>query len=129
LLEDVHEIHVLEAIMKTDITYLMNKYRECVRHLWNSYFLEQLSPEDQWDISDEFDDICTMLFSSLVLNPIGCTSRKKSPGYKQFPEPLPCLHVVPLAESGTPIRINREVGASGYWDYPLDLVKPSSEQS
>lgn len=110
--------------MRTDITKLMNKYRECARHLWNTYFLEQLSSQYQWDISDEFDQICTMLFSSLVLNQIGGTSCKKSYRYEQFPEPLICLHIVPSAEAGAPIQIAREVKSFTYWDYPIDLVKP-----
>jgi hypothetical protein len=90
------------------------------------YFLEQISSEDQWDISDEFDEICTRLFSSLVLNPVGGTSHKKNHSYEQSPKPLLCLQVVPQNKSGTPIQINREkTKASGYWDYPLKLIKPS----
>lgn len=111
--------------MKTAVTKLMNTYRECVRHLWNTYFLDLLSiVENQWDVSDEFDEICTTLFSSLVLNPIGCTSHKKSQRYEGFPTPLSCLHVVPSAKDGVPIQIAREIQSFTYWDYPIDVIKP-----
>lgn len=111
--------------MKKDVTKFMNRYCECARHLWNTYFLEHISPQNQWDISDEFDEICTRLFSSLVLHQIGCIAHKKSHRYEQFPEPLLCLSVVPSGEAGVPISINREVKASGYWDYPIECITPS----
>lgn len=114
-----------EAFMKIEITHLMNRYRECVRHIWNLFFLELLTEEAQWDISDEFDEICVKLFSSLVLNPMGCLSLKKSSSYERSPIPLPCLSVVPSSELGSAsIHINTEKEkASGYWNYPFDTIK------
>lgn len=113
--------------MNTDITQRIHAYRECARHLWNTYFLTQLSDDvSHWDISDEFEDICSMLFSSLVLNPIGATEHKKSPGYESNPQPLLCLHIVPISDVGeTSIHINREkMKAYGYWDYSINGLSP-----
>lgn len=116
-----------EHDMAIDITPAINAYRECIRHLWNTYFLDQLShSEAQWDISDEFDDICTLLFASLVMNPIGYTKQKKSPGYAKFPEPILCLQVVPTcALDSSLFLVNREnMKASGYWDHPITSIQP-----
>ncbi len=112
--------------METDVTYAMNAYRECARHLWNIFFIDLLDTERQWDIADEFEDICLSLFTSLVLNPIGCTRQKKSAGYERDPEPIPCLKVVPVPDlDSSSILINRDpMKASGYWDYPVANLLP-----
>lgn len=107
-----------------DITQTMNVYRECTRNLWNIYFIENITQKNEWDISDEFDDICTLLFSSLVLLPNNCTSYKKSHNYEKSPQPLSCLRVIPTLEEGVPIQINREIMRTGYWDFPINIVKP-----
>lgn len=106
-----------------DITLRVNVYRECARHIWNSYYLDQLTKSTQFDIKDEFDELCTMLFSSLVLNPIGCEQHKKSLSNQANQEPLNCLLVSPSVKSGVPISINREIRRSAYWDHPLNFAK------
>ena len=107
-----------------DVTRAINLYRECARNLWNLYLHETISSRNEWDLSDEFDDICTLLFSSLVLVPNKCASYKKSHSYDKNPQPLSCLRVVPSSEGGVPIQINREITRSAYWDFPLSIVKP-----
>lgn len=107
-----------------DITNLMDKYRECARNLWNVYFLEQLLQDDNWDLCDEYENICSLLFSSLVLRAVARLSYKKSLAYEAVTEPISIFRVVPSVESGVPIYINRDVPCTGYWDYPLNIIKP-----
>lgn len=108
-----------------DITKIMNRYRECIRNLWNIYFLEQTSQGDDWDRYDKYEEICGLLFSALVLKFVDRLSCKKSLAYELIKEPILFFRVVPCAESGVPIYINRDVPCTGYWDYPLNIIKPS----
>ncbi len=48
----------------TDITNLMNTYRECSRNLWNAYFS---SREFTWDLHEEYETIRKLLFEALVV--------------------------------------------------------------
>lgn len=109
-----------------DVTQLMNTYRECARGLWNIYFYPKalLYPStNKWDYCDEFDEICTLLFTSLVLRPLDQTSYNKARSSDIYPKPLMFLKVLPLSSAGTPIQINREVNKSyGYWDHQVKLV-------
>jgi len=106
-----------------DVTSLLNCYRECVRNLWNTYFVNRTSTEG-WDLFDEYDNICVKLFASLVLNEVDKHTHKKSSAFIQFPEPLLFLHVVPSAKSGIPVNICRKKGDACYWDNPTILIKP-----
>lgn len=108
-----------------DITQSINLYRECAKNLWNTYFLQKISLTNEWDISDEFDDICVSLFSSLVLIPNGCTASKKSNNYEKSSLPISCLKVVPLSNDGVQIQVNREIDKSGYWDFPINFIRPT----
>src|SRR2546427_5749282 len=53
-----------------DVTHLFSTYRECVRHLWNTYFRPVAEPTQNWDLCDEFDIIARGIFSSLILHPV-----------------------------------------------------------
>jgi len=108
-----------------NITRLTNIYRECSRNLWNTYFIHNISTRNEWDICDEFDNICVLLFSSLVLIPTGCTTCNKSNYYEKFPQPIPYLKVIPAIDDGVPIQINREIEKSGYWDFGLNFIRPA----
>jgi hypothetical protein len=48
----------------TDITNLMNKYRECARNLWNAYFSAY---EFTWDLHEKYESIRKLLFDGLVV--------------------------------------------------------------
>jgi hypothetical protein len=107
-----------------DVTTLMDRYRECARHLWNVYFLEQArkASDAAWDVRDDFARVCQLLFSALVLVPLGKDEDEKAAEYDQAKKPLSFLHVVPLPETAIPIDINREKVRSGYWDHPVNRV-------
>lgn len=107
-----------------DITSQVNMYRECVRNLWNIYFVQALeaNKNQQWNIKDEFDEICSKLFSSIALSFAQYDLPEKSHSYERYPEPLLFLHVIPQSE--VHIHINREIKATGYWDHPGEMIKP-----
>lgn len=113
-----------------DVTARLGSYRECVRHLWNGYFLEAVaSSSDKWALRDEFDDVCSILFGSLVVEPLGAGAAYDardilSRGREPAPRVIEWLHVVPkTTPAGVPIMINRDREAdSGYWDHPVRQV-------
>jgi hypothetical protein len=87
----------------------MMKYRDVARGLWNSAFLPMLSADlpadsrNDWDIRDQFEDVCVDLFSSLVLAPLGIREVTLSPAYHGDGKPLACLKVLP--EQGVEILV------------------------
>jgi hypothetical protein len=98
----------------TDITPLMNTYRECSRNLWNAYFSLR---EFTWDLHEEYESIRKLLFEALVVYELDL--------YEECSEhdtvPPPVLNVVPDATS-VPILINRPSdGGAGYWDQEKDM--------
>jgi hypothetical protein len=114
-----------------DVTAPLRTYRECVRHLWNTHFLELLPvAQDPWGLRDQFDDICSALFGALVVERLGLASgassdRILSPNCDP-PAVLGWLRVVPSGDCGAPIMINRERASdSSYWDHPIRRVGSS----
>jgi hypothetical protein len=112
-----------------DATARFSSYRECVRHLWNGHVLATVSESaDPWDRRDEFDDVCSILFGSLVLAPLGAAVESEvtkvlSRGRDSGARAIDWIHVVPRAAAGVPILINRDpTSDSGYWDHPLCRV-------
>ena len=103
-----------------DITQLVQRHRECSRHLWNTYFWPQAESEQDWDLRDQFEDVSAKLFSSLVLWPIERDSYEFRPAYLVPRREMPFIRVVP--NGSCPILVNREV-SSGYWDHPIEEVE------
>ncbi len=114
-----------EVLMR-DITDLMQKHRECSRHLWNTYFWPQAEAEDDWDLRDRFEDIHVKLLSALVLWPLEREDQEPTPAYWHPLKPVSFIRVVPsdLCANACPVLINREI-ASGYWDHPITEVAAS----
>jgi len=112
-----------------DVTSRMNGFRECVRHLWNVDFLPLVeAARDRWDLRDGFDDVCSLLFASLVVDPLGAAlppsvGRTLAPDRTAGAPALPWLRVVPNGPAGVPIMINRDpLSDQGYWDHPVHRV-------
>ena len=103
-----------------DITELVQRHRECSRHLWNTYFWPQSEKDDDWDLRDQFEDVSAKLFSSLVLWPIERESFEVPPAYLVPLRAIPFIKVVPNGSCSA--LINREVD-SGYWDHPINLFE------
>jgi hypothetical protein len=108
-----------------DVTQLFTTYRECVRHLWNTYFQPVAASASDWDIRDEFDAIARSIFSTLVLRPLDDFEHELSPASAERPVVLPGFRVVPIPDSGVPILINRDMPRRGYWDHPVSRIRPA----
>lgn len=95
-----------------NITGLMNRYRECSRHLWNEYFSSIPEP---WEVEHLFEQARKSLFEALVVRE--CVQR----GCCAYGGPMPILHAVPIAS--LPILIHR-LSADGnrYWDEVKDML-------
>ena len=116
----------------TDITDRFNAFRECARHLWNSH-LATVASSDRWAVRDAFDDICAILFRTMVVG-----SLADGHEHELFSCPLPgrvaerphldWLHVVPAGSPTIPVMINRDPClASGYWDHPTSRLPDRTE--
>ena len=79
-----------------DVTDLFFVYRECVRHLWNTYFRPLAEPTVNWDLRDEFDAIARGIFSSLVLRPLAVFDRELAAEYSANPAALPGFRLTDL---------------------------------
>jgi hypothetical protein len=108
-----------------DVTPLFNNYRECVRHLWNVHYRSLPEACRDWDLHDEFEDVCVQIFGSIVLRPLTIFDQKLAARYSPNPNPLPGFRIVPVVAQGTPILINRDLPRGGYWDHPVKTVKPN----
>lgn len=95
----------------TDITDLMNQYRECARNLWNAYFSAH---EFTWDLHEKYESVRKMLFEGLVAYQLDLSRECCGP------VDLPNLKVVPSGNS-VPILINRSSEGGGYWDAEKDM--------
>ena len=99
-----------------DITEILNDYRECSRHIWNTYF-RFLEEGDSlfWSVEEA---LLNQLVLSQINKPPVClmtTSGNK--------EPILYLRIIPTSDCGSPAMINR-TGDSGYWDDPVNMIKP-----
>jgi hypothetical protein len=105
-----------------DVTNLLNIYRECSRHLWNSYYIKLFTESSSSDdILDRFESIDRLLFSSLVLSKLNKLSFENDFGKN----PLHFLQIEPATEE-SPILINRpSTDRNKYWDESVNRVSAS----
>ncbi len=108
-----------------DVTSILNRYRECSRHLWNTYFADHVfSLPASDDVLDRFEEVDKLLFSSLVLAKVDRLASESDFGKK----PLRFLRVVPVTEE-VPILINRPSNdRNKYWDDPVNRVGASEAE-
>lgn len=99
-----------------DITDIVDDFRECSRHIWNSYFGYLEEGDVKFWLVEE------TLFNAMVLAQVGKPPVSLVPTITRK-DPVSCLRIIPDSSHGTPIMINR-TGDSGYWDDPVDAVKP-----
>jgi hypothetical protein len=100
------------------LTEEIRDFREAARHLWNTY----LKRDADWDTVDAYNEICLRLFETRVVDRLELSAL-----------PIP---MIPLQKSldeyrlyanhtgKIPLLVNRDVPASGYWDYPIDWIPP-----
>jgi hypothetical protein len=102
-----------------DVTALMDGYRECVRHVWNTHFQRDAERDTDWDLRDEFNAVAATLFRALVLRKLGRRESVVQPDQISPRQPLSFLRVE--VEPSSSIMVNR-VADGGYWDHPLTFV-------
>src|SRR5688572_12848200 len=107
--------------MMTDVTALMQNYRECVRHLWNVHFRLEAESRQDWDLRGQFCDAALILFRALVLSGLDVDDSAVLPDYRTDQAPMMFLRldVEPCSE----ILVNR-TGAGTYWDDPVTRLEP-----
>lgn len=106
----------------TDVTESLLSYRECARTVWNTYLRPNVRLESRFDYVTEFENICMLLFSSIVLRGIGLPQDAEAPRLIYRTEPLGFLRVE-TATADVPALVNRELIPSGYWDYPIETLR------
>ena len=104
-----------------DITHLLEHYRECIRHLWNSGFRVLDTSKDKWDFVNQYSDIASRLFGIFVLQPLGHPEAELSKEYEADPQPFSFLHIISSGSAIT-IYINRSLPPTGYWDDPVNTI-------
>ncbi len=68
-----------------DITDLMLKFKEAVRHSWNEYFRNSESPMSP-EIQEAFSSVERRFFQIIVLSPLGIAERFDE--YRKYPLPF-----------------------------------------
>jgi hypothetical protein len=100
------------------LTDEIHQFREVARHLWNTY----LKRDADWDSVDTFDEICKKLFEEQITLRLELSA---SPIPVDTPKnPLDEYRLVAPHTGKLPLLINREIPASGYWDYPVEWIPP-----
>jgi hypothetical protein len=101
-----------------DVTPLFDTYRECARHLRNTYFCAR-GPRE-WDPVEEFSEVADLLFQRLVLDRL---TTEYDPANAKAAEQNRLL-IVPVSIR-MPVMLSRDKGAhSGHWDHPVECLKP-----
>ena len=104
-----------------DVSGIFDHYCTSARTIWNTAFWPDPDFRN-WDSIDEFHQIEKLLFRALVLAKVD----KEWPLQDLFASAIPFFQLVPKIPHGTPIMIQnpRPEAPTGYWDDPMNLVKP-----
>lgn len=94
----------------------VNQFRLASRELFNNYFLEEFLINEDWDFYEKYTSLEELLFSALVTSRTGIDE-------VTYGLPQPQISVIPdpLATSGIPIMLNRDID-SGYWDHSISCA-------
>lgn len=108
-----------------DVTNIFDHYRVSARAIWNTAFWPDQDFRN-WDSIEQFHEIEKLLFQELVLAKVD----REWPLQSLFKSAIPFFHIVPSIVHGTPILIQkpRQGAPSGYWDDPVNLVKPGQAE-
>lgn len=101
------------------ITDRVHCFREAARHLWNAYLREG----SEWETHENFQKICELLFEEIVVCKIDAEFELNNIyGYQG--EYAPEYQVFVDHQGKLPLMVNRDLKASGYWDFPLEWIPP-----
>jgi hypothetical protein len=106
-----------------EISDVFDHYRVSASAIWNTAFWPDVELRD-WDSVEQFDEIQRILFSELVLR----KTEREWPMQDVFQKAIPFFRIVPTFDA--PIMINnpRSPRETGYWDHPVNRVKPSESE-
>lgn len=102
-----------------DVTDIVLSYREATRHLWNTYFMRAIGSPFENSNLDRYEEIDKLLFTSLVLEPIG----KATSEFAFRQDAHPSLHVLPC-EGADALRLrisDSSVTRSRSWNEPINV--------
>jgi hypothetical protein len=108
-----------------DVSGVFDHYRISARAVWNTAFWPDQDFRN-WDSIEQFQEIEKLLFQELVLGKLA----REWPLQNLFDAAIPFFCIVPSHGHGSPIMIqNPRPGApSGYWDHPVNLLRPSDAE-
>lgn len=108
-----------------DVTNVFDHYRVSARAIWNAAFWPDQDFRN-WDSIERFHEIEKLLFRELVLAKVD----REWPLQDIFESAVPFFRIIPSIGHGTPILIQkpREGAPTGYWDDPVNLVRPSQAE-
>ena len=104
------------------VTPHIHEFREAARHLWNSYMRRDAT----WDTVEEFAKVTRVLFSGCVLVRAGVEARPIP--LDNGTDVLTEYRVFADHKGRLPLHANRDIPASGYWDYPVEWIPPEARQ-
>lgn len=102
--------------MPKDVTFLFETYRECARHLRNTYFSTRESQD--WEVVEDFEEVARVLFARMVLYKL---QESYDPALATAVEDNRIL-IVPESNA-MPLMISREKRGGGYWDHPVESLQ------
>ena len=105
-----------------NVTSIFERYRECARHLRNTFFSTVESKD--WEVIEDFDAFAHVLFDRLVLFRLedGRSERLCEARMPEF------LRLVPNSVHGVPVMISRERANAGSWDHPIERLAPGDAE-
>lgn len=104
---------------ETDVTELLDNYRECCRHLWNTYFLSCSEGDGDHDSAERFEVVSGLLFDSIV----GVRVRRRcGVSLSLVGSSSSCAQIRLRFVHRSSIMVNRET-QSPYWDDPVGFVE------
>ena len=92
------------------------------RHLWNTY----MRPDATWDTVEDFAKITEVLFAGCLLVRAGLEARAMPMDHGT--EVLTEYRIF-ADHKGMPLHANRDIPASGYWDYPVEWIPADEKQT
>lgn len=106
--------------MGKDVTTLFDTYRECARHIRNTYF-SSIESQDR-DIVEDFDEVDRVLFQRLVLYRV---TEAYDPALDRAVEENHFL-IIPNGDR-MPLMVARDK-TPGYWDHPVQYLERGDAQ-
>ena len=112
-----------------DVTKIFLNYRECVRHIWNAFYMPVIEKHGgSFELEETFCKLETELFVAIIAIPLKDDTSELSEHMTDPKKGLSLYHVVPSSESGVPVMISRDKNNTQYWDYPTDRLCPGDAE-